>query len=153
LYRISFFFLLIFSFFRLLYKQAEREATHAELIRLITAIRQEQAQQQPSPAPVAEPQQSPKIPAYKKFMSSLADNQPDQWTPEAEVKQFFAWIFGEQNAPPKDDEHAQVLTWWSRMTSFPCLRKLAQRMLVILASEAASERSFSLAGNIMSPKR
>lgn len=52
------------------------------------------------------------------------------------------------------DMNFDVLQWWQNHTSeYPRLHKIAQKILSIPASSAASERVFSAAGNIITKKR
>ena len=51
------------------------------------------------------------------------------------------------------DEYFDVVQWWKdNSVKYPRLSKLAMRILSIPASSAASERVFSLAGNIITEK-
>lgn len=47
-----------------------------------------------------------------------------------------------------------IATWWgARGKQFPMIQRVAQRYLPINATSTASERLFSLAGNVASKKR
>uniref|UniRef100_A0A0A1WMC4 Putative AC9 transposase n=1 Tax=Zeugodacus cucurbitae TaxID=28588 RepID=A0A0A1WMC4_ZEUCU len=51
-------------------------------------------------------------------------------------------------------ENFDVMQWWlNNNKRYPRLSKLAEKVLAIPASSAASERVFSLAGNIITEKR
>lgn len=52
----------------------------------------------------------------------------------------------------KEDEDFDVMQWWrAKSTKYPILSNIELRILSIPASSAASERVFSLAGNILFP--
>jgi hypothetical protein len=50
-------------------------------------------------------------------------------------------------------EKFNVLDFWRSNSEFPTIKKIAQRVLAIPASEITEERVFSGAGYVMNPKR
>lgn len=57
-------------------------------------------------------------------------------------------------AEPQIGHNLDPLTWWkNHKEKYPDLLKLAHQYLGIPATSASSERTFSTAGNIVSPKR
>ena len=52
------------------------------------------------------------------------------------------------------DSESDPLDWWNtEHFNYPMLSQLAKKYLRICASSAASERLFSVSGNIVTPKR
>jgi len=70
-------------------------------------------------------------------------------------KKEYQRYYSDEDAPNlRSDQHAEVLPWWSKQASrFPMLAEWVRVVLSIPASQAASERSFSVVSLIFSAKR
>lgn len=54
----------------------------------------------------------------------------------------------------RNDSNEDILQWWSKNQQvFPCLSKVARKILAIPSSSSTSERLFSIAGRIMEERR
>ena len=55
---------------------------------------------------------------------------------------------------PKLDSEEEILPWWKTYSSqYPHISQLAQKYLCVCATSSASERLFSISGNIVTPSR
>lgn len=92
---------------------------------------------------------SPPATAYESFFfpTLTSESEPILETGRNEIERYC-------NETVKLTEDFNVMLWWeNNVCKYPKLSKLAMKILNIPASSAASERVFSLAGNVISEKR
>ncbi|OXA36831.1 Zinc finger BED domain-containing protein 1 [Folsomia candida] len=89
---------------------------------------------------------------FAEFEDSWDEEEADD--PEVVVKKEFDSYLGmKKKFDDFDDEGPDVLEFWCGATQFPLLRKVAQRILSIPASQASDERVFSSTGLTLTARR
>ncbi|XP_054276698.1 E3 SUMO-protein ligase ZBED1-like [Macrosteles quadrilineatus] len=118
--------------------------------RIMTAIGQSPSETNQSKAQDEEDKSKSLWSIFKKAAAQKASEPQESTQLEIQVDNEFKIYFAEQTIPPSEDPCA----WWRENEGrFPLLKSIVRQYLGIPATEVASERTFSSAGNVVSPLR
>ena len=94
---------------------------------------------------------------FKDFESRIREQEQEHASPVNQEEQHRQIVMKEIDgylSGHRLDFEEHPLMWWKRQQfNYPVLAKLAQKYLCVCATDLASERLFSTAGNVVSPFR